>query len=132
MATNPLPADAATAQGVYDSSITKFRVRGDDERTVPGEGIEHTKYIICPAIGVRLHSNPLLHKAVACTFHCPRQPGPCIYHICMGSRPDLPPLTLAPLCAGVTEEHGEGGQERERLEGHGLQVQSKHILVDIA
>ena len=59
MATNPLPADAATAQGqgVNDGSATKLRIRRDDERRAVGEGIEYTKHIICPALGVRLDSN---------------------------------------------------------------------------
>ena len=52
MAANPPPADAATAQAVVDKNTGLLRVRGNDERTHAGTGIDHNKYIVCPALGV--------------------------------------------------------------------------------
>ena len=52
MATNPPPADGARSQAVYDLGKEQFRARSDDERTETGFGIDHNKWIVCPAIGV--------------------------------------------------------------------------------
>jgi len=72
MATNPPPADLGSAQGVFDAESGGFRIRREDERTAAGAGVDHDKFILCAAIGVRsacncpslrLHSQPrLLHR----------------------------------------------------------------------
>jgi hypothetical protein len=68
MASNPPPTDLATAQLVVDEASGNLRPRADDERTAAGAGIEHTKFIYCPALGVRFATRPALHNAQTCTL----------------------------------------------------------------
>ena len=51
MAQNPPPRDLAEVQAIVDKETGELRWRRVDERTI-GEGIEHTKFIVCPALGV--------------------------------------------------------------------------------
>jgi hypothetical protein len=56
MALNPPPRDYMNVQAIVDAEGGQLRWRRDDERTAAGAGIEHTKFIICPALGVRYQS----------------------------------------------------------------------------
>ena len=52
MAQNPPPRDAATVQAAVDGTTGLLRHRTDEERTAAGAGIDHNKFIVCPALGV--------------------------------------------------------------------------------
>ena len=52
MASNPAPTDLSTSQLVIDATSGALRRRADEERTAAGAGIEHNKFIYCPALGV--------------------------------------------------------------------------------
>ena len=53
MALNPPPRDLTSTQAVVDKESGQLRSRREDERTAAGSGIEHNKFIVCPALGVR-------------------------------------------------------------------------------
>ena len=63
MASNPPPNDLATSQLILDKTSGNLRQRADEERTAAGAGIEHNKFIVCPALGVRAKPRrPTLHN----------------------------------------------------------------------
>jgi hypothetical protein len=63
MALNPPPRDLSSTQAVVDKESGQLRTRREEERTTAGAGIEHNKFIVCPALGVRSHK---LHNAPRC------------------------------------------------------------------
>ena len=63
MALNPPPRDLSSTQAVVDRESGQLRSRREEERTAAGAGIEHNKFIVCPALGVRSHR---LHNAPRC------------------------------------------------------------------
>ena len=105
-------ADADTAQGVLDLELGRLCVRRDDERTVAGDGIEHTKFIIRPAFGVRWPAAArarrvcVLHKAFPSVERSGCEP------VCLLARADVAQTIVMPamlrvpfalsLCAGVS------------------------------
>ena len=69
MASNPAPTDLSTSQLVIDATSGALRRRADEERTAAGAGIEHNKFIYCPALGVSGEGEDEVRALRACC-HC--------------------------------------------------------------
>eukprot|EP00966_Prymnesium_polylepis_P322236 7378505-Prymnesium_polylepis.1 len=64
MSENPQPLNWETVQAVWDAGGETLRERPAEERTEVGKETNHTKYIVCSAIGVRCGPFPVFEPVL--------------------------------------------------------------------